>query len=267
MDVNDEIEKIYVDTVDLENQWGEKYKEDLAIDINNLHTEGQVNAELLFKYHKLCARGAKIVAALDIQKKTVRSKLVKEVTITPTLFEKNKKKVTGLEAECYYRMHPDYIAVVEALAEAEHQYNLFEGMKLAFQDRKWTMKDLTSLALSDYFESKESKKTRKVYTQDEAVSLVNNKDILNDSMDEFVQGENSQKEELTEKEKNYTEFTCVNCDYEGKFPSAGYPICPECRKNAEIFEEVAEKVTERTEKPKRERSKKTETSTRRRGRR
>ena len=181
------------------------FKAERIIDINNLHTEEQMNGELCFQYKKKRAKLQHIVERLEELKKITRSKLMKECAIDPHLCDPKDGKYTDKKAEAYYRTHNEYQEVIQALNEAKYELDCMLAMQQTFEDRKWALKDLTQLALSDYFESKETKETRLVHSVEEAHDQMmgsiklNNKEENKDKKEELKKEAIEKTDEAEEK--------------------------------------------------------------------
>ena len=156
-----EIEKIYNQADEVEDSF--IFEEERKIDIENLHTEEQNNGELCFKYNKKKAKLEYIVEQIEELKKQVRSRLIGDCVKDPSLCDPTTQKYSDKKAESYYRLHEEYKQVIDELIKAQFELECTTGMLNVFEGRKWALKDLVSLAMSNYFESKETSKTRKVF--------------------------------------------------------------------------------------------------------
>jgi len=188
------IDKIY-NTVDICSDID--VTKDRLIDINNLHSEIQLNGDLCFKYNKERAKLQKITDQLHELKKQTRSQLMLDCVSDPSLCDPKTAKYTDKKAEVYYRLHSDYISVVDALIHAENELNLYESMQKIMEDKKWLIKDAVALALSNYFESTESAESRHVLDIDDISS-----DVLAD-----VKVETEDQEKLKKTEEKAIDST------------------------------------------------------------
>lgn len=161
------IEEIYNKADSIENSLN--FPNPRVIDINNLHTEVQKNAEYVFRAHKQTAKLAFVVGQLEELKKQTRSRLLNECIKDPTLCDPVSGKYSEKKAEAYYRLHSEYIDVIDELLKAEFELGCMSGLKRSFEDRKWLLKEEVTLTMSDYFASTESNKTRTVMSQHQAL--------------------------------------------------------------------------------------------------
>jgi hypothetical protein len=169
------IDKIYNKADEIENSLN--FPNPRVIDINNLHTEVQKNAEYVFRAYKQSAKLAFIVGQLEELKKQTRSRLINECIKDPSLCDPVAGKYTDKKAETYYRLHPEYIAVIDELLKAEFELGCMNGLKRSFEDRKWLLKEEVTLTMADYFTSTESNKTRAVMSQQQALLTLDDPEI------------------------------------------------------------------------------------------
>jgi len=148
------------------------FNEDKKIDLNNLHTEQQRHSEKCFGYNERRSKMKSVVGQLEELKKQTRSKLVNDCIADPSLCDPTTKKYSDKKAESYYRLHSEYQEVVTVLLAAQHEFDTMEGMQRIMEDEGWRLKDCVVLALSQYFESTETKETRVVH------------DVQNNQLDE-----------------------------------------------------------------------------------
>lgn len=169
------IDKIYDQADEIEKSLN--FPNPRVIDINNLHTEIQKNAEFVFRAYKQSSKLAYIVSQLEELKKQTRSKLINECIKDPSLCDPVSGKYTDKKAETYYRLCPEYIAVLDELLKAEFELGCMNGLKRSFEDRKWLLKEEVTLTMSDYFSSTETNKTRAVMSQHEALLTCDDPEI------------------------------------------------------------------------------------------
>lgn len=191
--MNSEIKKIREQADKMEKEF--VFPNPRIIDMDNLHTEVQMNSEYVFQAYKKKGKLANIVSQLEELKKQTRSRLVEDCIKNPALCdpESEKPKYTKDKAEAYYRQQSEYIQVIDELMKAEYELTCFEGLQKAFEDRKWLLKDAVALAMSDYFESTETSQTRQVLSKAGAMSMVNEPEI-----EKVVQAAVCKKEETPE---------------------------------------------------------------------
>jgi len=167
--INEKVEEIYESANNIDKKFD--FQRDKAIDVNNLHTENTLHSELCFKYNERRAKLTLIVNQLEELKKQTRSKLINDCIADPNLCDPKAGKYTDKKAETYYRLHPEYKAVVDALLEASYQLESISGQQRIMEDRKWQLKDLAVLAMSQYFQSTETMQSRDVYAPDEVTAM------------------------------------------------------------------------------------------------
>jgi len=181
--------------------------EETIIDINNLHSELQMNSEMTFQANARRAKVQKIVDQLDELKKQTRSTLITQCVKDPSLCDPITKKYSDKKAEAYYRNHPEYIEVIDALIQAKHELGRAEGAQKAWEGRRWEIKDLVSLVQSQYFQSEETGDTRVVLNLDQATANyldsidLPEKDIPAKKEPEAKQAAPEKKAEVVEKDK------------------------------------------------------------------
>lgn len=155
------------------------FSADKKIDINNLHIELQNQSEMGFKYNKRRAKLSAVVKDLEELKKQTRSELINQCIANPSLCDPDSAtpKYSVQKAETYYRLDSGYKEVVDALLNAQYEHDAMEGMQRIIEDKKWVLKDLVALSMSQYFESTESKETRIVPNNDSEQTDKINEDL------------------------------------------------------------------------------------------
>lgn len=108
--------------------------DEFAINVNDLEGEAHRQLELMTRYGELSAEAKYKWERADVRKKSVRSRLILEVERDPSLLKKASKNMQSVEA--YYRVHPDYKAACENLAEAVYNMELMQNAMFALSQRR-----------------------------------------------------------------------------------------------------------------------------------
>lgn len=238
MSNQEKIDEIYERIDKVEEKFD--FSADKRIDINNLHTELQLQSETAFKYNKRRAKLSAVVEDLEELKKQTRSQLINKCIADPKLCDPDSAtpKYSVQKAETYYRLDSGYKEVVDALLNARYEHDAMAGMQRIIEDQKWLLKDLVALSMSQYFESSETKETRIVHSAD-SEHLAEIDEAIKDS---------------GKKEPILTGTTCAECG-EPQFETTSGITCKNGHGGADSATEP-DKTTQPPEKKRRRRSKK-----------
>jgi hypothetical protein len=122
------------------------FKNDLEIDLNNLHDEWRTHAQTRYKYACETSYLDKVVKKTNEGLAVIKAKLIKECK------EKNAK-ITVQQIDAFCVEHPDYIEAREEQIDAEYELNMIKNALRAFDDRKSALENEVKLWISDYFSS------------------------------------------------------------------------------------------------------------------
>lgn len=126
------------------------FQKDLAIDLDNLHSEWQFHSSIRYKYAcKISELDQKVKKAHE-KIKVERSKLIRNAhENSEKIFD--KKKPTAPEVEAYYRTHEDHKKAKDELIKAEYDLSMAYNAVYAFNDRKNALENEVKLFLANYF--------------------------------------------------------------------------------------------------------------------
>jgi len=129
-----------------------EFKIDASIDVENLDVELLAQPELRFKYIKEYRKAQKRKKFFEEKKKTIRSKLIREINNNPILFLGQGVKPTDTKVEAAYRLDKRYIRVIRRLIQAEYEEGVLEGATYAMVDRRYSLEGAIELLKQDWFE-------------------------------------------------------------------------------------------------------------------
>lgn len=127
------------------------FENDVAIDLDDLHTEWKNHAEIRYKYAKEISYLDKVAKKSREKVKVIRSKLTKEA-------KENGAGNAQLQ-EAYYRTHEDHIKAKEEQIDAEYELSMAWNALNGFDDRKIALENEVKLWTRNYFSSPTEEKT------------------------------------------------------------------------------------------------------------
>jgi hypothetical protein len=135
---------------------GNDYMKDLEIDEHELHMECMIQPQLYMKYAEMYAAASKTRSKLKGQLEILESELDNKYRLE---LANASTKVTEKMILSMIRQDPGYQDLQGKLLNAEFEENIYKDAKMAFQDRKLQLGNLTDLFISGYF-AKPTPKTK-----------------------------------------------------------------------------------------------------------
>lgn len=137
------------------------YKEDLKIDVWNLHVEARDQPQLFMKYAEAYVAQKREVAYQERQLKVVRATTAQKI-------RQSSEKLKVDEVKEQVELSMDVIVAEQALIEATYKRDLLYSAVEAFKDRKSEIAELASLYKTGYYSQGMTVPEREiVYTEDE----------------------------------------------------------------------------------------------------
>lgn len=127
------------------------FENDVAIDLDNLHTEWKNHAQIRYDYAKEISYLDKVAKKSHEKVKVIRSKLIKEA-------KENGAGNAQLQ-EAYYRVHEDHIKAKEEQIDAEYELSMAWNAMNGFDDRKIALENEVKLWTRNYFSSPTEERT------------------------------------------------------------------------------------------------------------
>jgi len=126
-----------------------EFKEEMEIDLDNLHVDFADHPLLHLKYAEKAAYASKAAKRAAEKKKIIRSELIMKVNKNPGLL--GEAKLNMQTSEAYYRSQPEYQEAVEELIEAEYLDETFKSLMFILNDRKVSLENEVKLWLGQYY--------------------------------------------------------------------------------------------------------------------
>lgn len=130
------------------------YKNDKAIDPDNLHEENFRQPSIYDKYATHATEMEKSAKRAGEKVKTIRSQVLLAA-------KRNNPKLTAAELEATYRVDPDYIDAVEEKIEAEYEQSMAMNAVWTMGQKRHSLERANELFLGNYFAApREPKKVK-----------------------------------------------------------------------------------------------------------
>jgi hypothetical protein len=135
----------------IEKLEGRDFAEMVAVDPDDLHEECAAHPAIYWQVARASAHAKKVADRAREKKKVTRSELIKQVQKSPGDF--GLKSATAQTVEAAYRAHPDYIAAVDEVIDAEYRESMLINAVYAMNQRNRALEGLIALYKSNYFAS------------------------------------------------------------------------------------------------------------------
>lgn len=126
-----------------------EFKDDLAIDPNQLDVEAGLQAELFFKYAEKAIQARERVDRLKLRLEATYATLKAKARLQPSSFGITKTTESSLDEAV--KLHPRYMEVSKRLICARRDHALLDSMVSAMEQRKRMLEVLITLHGQQYF--------------------------------------------------------------------------------------------------------------------
>ncbi len=127
------------------------YLEDCAINLDDLHNEWALHAQIRGKYADEVAHLERVKEQAHEKLKVVRSQLVRDANKDPEKCLGEKIKPTAPIVEAYYRNHPDHKKAKDDLINATYDLSMSWNALKRMDDRKIALENEVKLYFGNYF--------------------------------------------------------------------------------------------------------------------